>query len=107
MFNKNVQTRKIHGLIITSLPISFVGTTAGHHAFSTRKSIIGPGADPEAGGQSGHGSHPVLPWTLAPLQRREKIFNLNFLNFCDYFVKKVGLVSEIRKCHHFQGDLSL
>src|SRR6218665_247967 len=47
--------------------------------------------------------HPVLPWTLAPLERRNTLFSLHFPNFCDYFfVKKV--VYEIRKCHQFHGD---
>src|SRR6218665_680359 len=58
------------------------------------------------GGQSGHGPHPVLPWNLAPPSSEgNKIFILNFPNFCDYFVKKV--VSEIRKCCQLQGASSL
>src|SRR6218665_403532 len=58
------------------------------------------------GGQSGHGPHPVLPWNLAPPSSEgNKIFSLNFPNFCDYFVKKV--VSEIRKCCQLQGASSL
>jgi len=44
---------------------------------------------------------------LWPPSSEEKPFTLNFLNSCDYFVKKV--VSEIRKCHHcsFSGTSSI